>query len=67
MIKMVKAKDLKGGEIISTDGLRVEMTEDWSSEGKIRIAGIAHGQYKDGWFHPDDELPVWYDDSDPED
>ena len=64
MIKMVKAKELMPGMIISTDGLRIEFVRDHTGLlGKFEVYGKCHGTTKSAMFHPDDELPIWYDDS----
>lgn len=69
MIKMVKAKDITPGMTISTDGLIVQGVRDHMGRlGKLEVTGIAHGVFKSGMFNPEDELPIYYDDSNsPED
>lgn len=68
MIKMVEAENVKPGDIISTDGLVVKtvMVVDYLTS-YVTVAGICHGIWKRETFKKHHELPIYYDDSDPED
>lgn len=67
MIKMVKAKDLKLGMVVSTDGMVICLVAavegNWPNMEWIRVNGIAHGVFKSNSFRPYDKLPIYYDDS----
>lgn len=64
MIKMVKAKDLTLGMKLSTDGLVIRRLQFFDyNPNKIIAEGISHGIWKDAVFWLEDELPIYYDDS----
>lgn len=64
MIKMVKAQELMPGMIISTDGMHIQYVRDHRGLlGKFEVYGVSHGITKSAMFNPEDQLPIYYDDS----
>ena len=58
-IKMTEARNVKVGDVFSTDSGVVMSTKYLSAQNAYHIVVLAHGVEKSADIHANKELPIW--------